>query len=60
MPSVFLLRSLQLEETEQLITMLVKLAMLSKCLRVSKLLGAESETCLQQCLRPLQLYEDQA
>ena len=42
----WLLQSLQLEETEQLITMLVKLAMFeSKCSRVSELLGAESETC---------------
>ena len=56
-----LLRSLQLEETEQLITMPVKLAMLqSNCSRVSKLLGTESETCLQRCLRPLRLYGDQA
>ena len=41
----WLLRSLQLEETEQLITMPVKLAMLlSKCSRVSKLFGTvESE-----------------
>ena len=55
------LRSLQLEKTEQLITMPVKLAMLqSKCSRVSKLLGTESETCLEPCLRPVQLYGDQA
>ena len=48
-----LLRSFQLEETEQLITMLVKLAMLlSKCSHVSKLLRTESETCLQWCLKP--------
>ena len=57
----WLLQSSQLEETEQLITMLVRLAMLqSKCSRVSKLLGTESETCLERCLRPLQLYGDQA
>ena len=57
----WLLQSLQLEETEQLITMLVKLAMLeSKCSRVSELLGTESETCLERCLRPFQLYGDQA
>ena len=57
----WLLRSMQLEETKQLITIRVKLAMLlSKCSRVSKLLGTESETCLQWCLRPLQLYGDQA
>ena len=57
----WLLRSMQLEETEQLITMPVKLAMLqSKCSRVSELLGTESETCLRWCLRPLQLYGDQA
>ena len=50
------LRSLQLEETEQLIAMLVKLAMLySKGSRLSKLLGTELETPLQRCLRPLQL-----
>ena len=55
------MQSLQPEEAEQLITMLVKFAMLqSKCSRVSKLLGTESETCLQRCLRPLQLYGDQA
>ena len=46
----WLLRSLQLEETEQLITMLMKFSMLqSKCSRVSKPLGTESETCLQRC-----------
>ena len=57
----WLLQSLQPEETEQLITMLVKLAMLqSKCSRVSRLLGTESETCLERCLRPFQLYGDQA
>ena len=57
----WLLQSLQPEETEQLITMLVKLAMLqSKCSRVSKLLGTESETCLERCSRPFQLYRDQA
>ena len=56
----WLLRSLQLEETEQLITMPVMLAMLqSKCSRVSELLGTESETCLRRCLQPLQLYGDQ-
>ena len=27
---------------------------------VSKLLGTKSETCLQQCFRPLSLYGDQA
>ena len=44
---------LQLEETEQLITLLIKLAMLqSKCSRVSKRFGTESETCLERCLRP--------
>ena len=37
---------LQLEEIEQLITMPVK----SKFSSVSKLLGTESETCLQRCL----------
>ena len=42
-----LLPSLQLEETEQLITMRVKLAMLkSKCSRVPELLETEAETCL--------------
>ena len=57
----WLLRSLQLEETEQLITMPVKLEMLqSKCSRVLKLPATESETCLQRCVRPLQLYGDQA
>ena len=57
----WLLRSLQLEQTEPLITMPVKLArLLSKCPRVSELLGTESETCLRQCLRPLQIYGDQA
>ena len=57
----WLLRSLQLEEAEQLITMPVKLAMLqSKCPRVSELLGIESQTCLRRCLRPLKLYGDQA
>ena len=55
------LQSLQLEQTEQLITMPVKLAMLlSKCPRVLELLGTESKTCLRQCLRPLQIYGDQA
>ena len=28
--------------------------------RVSKLLGTASKTCLQRCIRPLQLYGDQA
>ena len=62
MPSVVTaVQSLQPEETEQLITMLVKLAMLqSKCSRVSRLLGTASETCLERCLRPFQLYGDQA
>ena len=54
----WLLRSLQLEETEQFITLTVKLAML--CSHVSKLLGTESETCLQRCVRPLQLNGNQA
>ena len=57
----WLLPSLQLEETEQLITMPVKLTMLqSKCSRVSKLLGTASETCLQRCLPQLKLHGDQA
>ena len=57
----WLLRSLQLKETEQLITMPVKLAMLqSKCPRVSELLRTESDTCFRRCLRPLQPYGDQA
>ena len=47
--------------TEQLFTMLVKLAMLqSKCSRVSKLLGTELKTCLRRCLRSLQPYGEQA
>ena len=49
--------SLQLEETKQLITMLVKLAMLQwKCSCVPKLLGTELGTSLRWCSVSLQLY----